>query len=468
MTDQSLDQHAIASYLNIPREGWSILDKRDSLVLLHYNEDSLNDSKLNHIRGLVLDINDSNISTICNSFMHTPILLSNKINRYPNNLLLTKNRERIQTDGLKTVMNRGLDGVVVRLFKWKGNVYFSTFKKLYNLTTEDSKNFKSRWGSSQTFIQMWENLGGPTDELFEDSDNYCYTFIIVHPELMVGSLENVGNGKIVHIDTSLLPGSSSLSGSSSRTRKAIVFPHQFKSCMIGDNPPINLDEANDFLSKGWGSVSIRDFKDHRLSNGEFVIISQYSNGQLRSMYRVHSDGYQWRVNLRNGDQNIKHRLYCLLSDSYMDTNNNVFYRKFNGKYPIKAGTDLSTAESRYKYIISLFYDSLNVANKEKMGDPDKFFDQFIVDRKQCIDDLWNLFKSLKNIEDGNDTGMKKFPGLPPPRVLHIFDNVTKVSDNSGYDELYDIIMRELGHSLYKIMKYTKSLTLVEGIDNLTI
>ena len=67
-----------------------------------------------------------------------------------------------------------IDGTMINVFKFNGQIYLSTRSCL---------NAKCRWFSSQTFAEMFTQCLGKSPEKLDSLDmNYCYSFIIQHPD----------------------------------------------------------------------------------------------------------------------------------------------------------------------------------------------------------------------------------------------------------------------------------------------
>ena len=228
-------------------EHWNICDSipSEGLYLVHYTN-SANLSKYGWIKGIVIDIFNKVI--VCSSFGHVKTIVSNKIEESNEKIIITDtlgNKKYYPKNKIK--INIGFEGTLIRVFKHNGNVYHSSHHKL-------SVN-NSKWGNSITFKKMYEILGGPSnDELFnKDSiySPYCYMFILVHPEIINVTKQDIGNGYIVYLGAKKMwnkeyknPGKIKHSPTIIKTINKV--PNKIiEKNIIVSSPIISVDEAND-------------------------------------------------------------------------------------------------------------------------------------------------------------------------------------------------------------------------------
>lgn len=194
----------IGNVLGIPLElesKWDIIDwyprtEDYELVLCHYNDEFDPDVRANApllgIRGVIVDVKTKRV--VCRSFGHTSklevytplgedeqniIVHDTKVTTYATNdplqtpaytmgiLLLPKD---------STMLYLGNESLVVRFFKYKGKVFFSTYKRI--------DGTKSTWGGRQNFWEMFKDVtpGFNPESLFGDEENspYTYVFLVNH------------------------------------------------------------------------------------------------------------------------------------------------------------------------------------------------------------------------------------------------------------------------------------------------
>jgi len=140
---------------------WEIYDDISDrgLFLLH----SKIEPKISGLpRGVVVDIENGVV--VCDSFGFTPVVSLDLLKTLPNSEDISVVDEFINrhifTAGHYTV-TPAYEGVVIRAFKHESVVYFSTHKRL------DCS--RSRWGSSDYFLDIYKRLGGPqAEDLFPE------------------------------------------------------------------------------------------------------------------------------------------------------------------------------------------------------------------------------------------------------------------------------------------------------------
>jgi hypothetical protein len=316
-------------------EDWDIIDSvnigvGEDLVLAHYTDECDDLENYGKVRGVVVDIKRKFIA--CKSFGYSPIATTNHLSLSPDGSLSVidnDNNKHMFPAGQFTV-RRGYEGVIIRVFKHGGKVYSSTFRRL-NIA-------KSRWGSAKTFLEMYKECGGPDFETLFDSaaqwSPFVWIFIVVHPQLLTASKQNVGEGyvKLLGIerlwDPTKPPGGLDVKQVEQVARDDVkVAAETFGSVAKGVTYPVSLtiDEANQHLTTGWyDPKTMIDIKqqDERVTPGEFLFVYGYQVpvGQLgqvgtqfiTSILRIQSHAYTWRANIRDNDPNIKHRFYDLM------------------------------------------------------------------------------------------------------------------------------------------------------------
>jgi hypothetical protein len=186
----------IASILKIDvdRSQWEVTDSipEKGLYMVHYT-DGADMTKYGHVRGTVIDVERKYV--VAKSFGFSPIATISSLAASAGGDLVVKDDTGNCHDfkAGNYSLRRGFEGVILRIFKHDGVVYTATHRRL-NIE-------KSRWGNSTPFIQMYKDLKGPEpDSLFDKSkafSPYCWVFIITHPELLVGTKQNVGPGYVV-------------------------------------------------------------------------------------------------------------------------------------------------------------------------------------------------------------------------------------------------------------------------------
>lgn len=186
----------ISAILDIENSAaWEVIssDPDQHLYMVHHKPEA-DLSKYGNIRGIVVDTNAKTV--VCRSYGYTPTVISNELKPVDNELILTDEmgfNHTLNTE--KCLFKTGFEGTLINVFKHNGVVYRTTRKRL------DAG--KSRWGNSKTFMEMYWSLGGPTDEMLFDPESkfspYVHSFIIVHPDVLIVSKDNIGEGYLVYL-----------------------------------------------------------------------------------------------------------------------------------------------------------------------------------------------------------------------------------------------------------------------------
>jgi hypothetical protein len=161
-----------------------VYDSRDNLELYHYDY-HVNDGDFEkNVRGWIYDKEAKRL--VAKGLAQFKVIITDAVT---------------ENDG--KLFYEGYEGVVVRVYRNKGTTYISTNKKI------DCS--KSRWGKSKYFKDMYLSLGGKMGTLFvsetfeeseiPDTSPFCYLFLVVHPDLALVSKQDIGEGKIIYIDT---------------------------------------------------------------------------------------------------------------------------------------------------------------------------------------------------------------------------------------------------------------------------
>ena len=304
----------IAPFLNLqPSDPFDIVSENDRLTMIHYRNDA-DEEEFGHLRGVVVDRQTG--VTVATSYPYS-------IPTIAPYLALSDGRVgfgdySIPEDQLRIKI--GSEGTLIHVFKHAGQIYRSTRKRL--------DPGKSRWGNSKTFGDMYWDLGGPQDnDLFsEDKDYspYCHSFIMVHPDVLVASKEDVGTGYMVYLGPKKMWSTENCPYPLDQVDDQIHFPETVtRSDLLNPENRVrvicpelaDLEAANKHLLFGFyeGFEGYENL-DPRLLPGEFLILEDTSNGK---MYRVESPAYAWRSAVRNNDPNLLHRFYELVDWTYV-------------------------------------------------------------------------------------------------------------------------------------------------------
>lgn len=252
---------------------------------------------------------------------------------YKVNKVIASFYEEVETQCVSSVsgyehlrMQIGFEGTILRVFLHGGKVYCSTARKL------DCS--KSRWGSKTSFKTLYESLGGRYD-FFDKTKLYSphvYFFVVSHPDLLIASKQEVGNGFLVYLgcyssySETTCPYSTECCDFTLREPNTTYSFTEAQEKQVYLKPGyLTVEQANSHLANGfWVSES----NDPRTSSGEFLVCSQQTEGSLMPrMIKLVSPAYEFRCMVRGNDPNLLHRFYCLLEDARMDP------KSYLDKYP---------------------------------------------------------------------------------------------------------------------------------------
>jgi hypothetical protein len=308
----------VADILHLPDiNGWSVIDSDEDvhLAMVHY-ADNADMSIYGHLRGLLVDTEVG--AVIADSFGYTPTAITSELQESNGSISIRDKSNSNHVFSLDdVVIKRVFEGVVIRVIWHKGKCYRMTHRKINPL--------RSRWGSSKTFISMYEEAGGPTpDQLFDTTKPYsntCYDFLVVDPSLLVGTRQKVTRPYIVCLAQRTMdvkrPVEEVAPGHVSFTTTDIIGGAVTES-MIHDPKQLSLQEANHHLKFGYYNSFEND--DNRQLTGEAVIMYRMTNGVVSDIVKVHSPAYEWRLSLRGNNPNITNQFYLLLNSVYNDIN----------------------------------------------------------------------------------------------------------------------------------------------------
>jgi hypothetical protein len=290
-----------------------LYDSSETHELLHMAEKSNS-----IIRGIIRRKDNHKVKAVSH-YIELPVIVS------PTQTI----KEVLKVDNGIYTFTRGYEATAIRVWTDDGVVHASTHKRI------DPSN--SRWGNTASFSEMYSELNGPTDILFNQPDsneNWCFMFLMVCPPVMIGTFDPETNYIIFIgcIDTAepsriLLPTTDFIT----RTMPDVRLPSQF-----------TVDEAEIYLQYGWGRQpsilgidGIERFvdpeKDTRLGTGEFVIATKWKGepwlSDIESIDQIMSTSYSYRCEIRNNNPNLWNRLFSLSNDARRDIN------EYNSLYP---------------------------------------------------------------------------------------------------------------------------------------
>jgi hypothetical protein len=321
----------------IDHRGWTVLSAQDGLYLVHALKGQ--EGKYPQLRGVIVDPVRRRI--VANGYGHAPTVVANELHPEPDGSLALTDEHGFHhrfAPGMFTVAPE-YNGVVIRIYRYQGRTYFSSYKTIDAERSRRSKDYPY-------FRTIYDNCGGPPmDELFALPDGtlplespWVYMFLLVHPCFLQATRQNVGDGYVVHLGTIRLldaPGDdmpAELTGSTEVQLDAQDRTLYKMGQYLDIDGDIDWQKATDYLQHGlflphyWG--------DPRMDQGEaLVLYSLDSTVQGTNGYPVavviQSFSYHWRASLWDNHTNLVHRYFILMDDAEP---NHLSERDFHAKY----------------------------------------------------------------------------------------------------------------------------------------
>lgn len=331
-------KNKIATILNIPNNNsWQIVDAHpeQGLYLIHYTSDA-SMIRYGSIRGIVVDVPHQVI--VARSYGFTPLALSSSLTiaEYDNKIHLNdaiNPNVTYQLDPETTKFYPGFEGALIRVFLHNGHVYHSTHRKLEFETL--------KWGSSPSYLEIYQELGGPSDDqLFDLSKKYSpyvHIFMLAHLDLQVASktqtpaLVYLGSRQMWDPKAAPYPQNEidSLDRGVAATDK---FDSSSDEPIVYAPSPMSLDEVNHHLNFGFYETFDVSHLEERLWLGEFIVAFLYKNDELTGVIKIESPSYHWRMSIRDNNPNLLHQFFLLSDGKFIQADNDpereVYLRKF--------------------------------------------------------------------------------------------------------------------------------------------
>jgi len=513
----------VAAHLKLASElysFWDIVDKypaeNSKLVMVHYNKQFDRDNRLHeplkNIRGVVVDLETGAI--IADSFGYTenmpcyePLILE-KSPGYPQGVLrmMTTRKLYVNTiesnpeeapkvgvgyrdfDMSQVQLFPGYEGVLVRVFLWHGQTFFSTYKKI------DATG--SFWGSRMPYFKIYQSLGGPElKSLFgpeEQFSPYCHFFLITDNQLRLASstrdnrLFYLGVHKVwdetvfahdyapyMHLEDfqlnfpktspvtsafspDLNHGATEMSAISVDLANKWAFPDmlvtpfpktpEVDEYKVQENELVpDYDPVNGRLRNVFGHRLKRKMADDRLAGGDFLIMYvRQADGSTR-VYRVDPPGSAFRAEITNNNP-VFYNQFVVKTSEFHKASPDAIARGYpelrdDNNKPL----DLSKPEIRLHYWHSLFYRAVPPSYKKEVENYDQRFNTDI----QRITDF--IAREVPKITDPEE---QKRIGNKTHGVWHRFLDIRSTAANGGrklHFSIQGLLRRENGVSLYKMI-----------------
>lgn len=302
--------------------GWSEIDRRGKLSLIHYN-DNADMSQVGQLRGILIDVERGLV--IGSSYGFTPTVRLDNLS-FVDGQLTVQDEQGYPHTFCKNdiVIKKCYEGVIMRVVFYEGECLRFTHKKIRPL--------KSRWATATPlFTKMYQDAGAPRDtDLFNVDKLYspwCYTFLIVHPSLLMATKLNVEKPFAVFLNVERMW---------SQLPDVEMSDCEFEQVHSFDNAvllpkELTVEEANDHLKFGYHH-KVNSSSDPRNSCGESVIVYNYLEGRLSDVVKINSLAYDHRFQLRGSDPNLYHQFFVLMDSSQPDLTDYIKFQDFTRKF----------------------------------------------------------------------------------------------------------------------------------------
>ena len=487
---------------------WRIQDKNteENLYLVHHTEDA-DMNVYDFMRGVIIDLKLR--AVVSRGRLASPIVTTNELKITEGVLhLIDENKQEYKLN--KFSVERGYESTTLYIWKHNGNIYFSTNK------TINARS--SKWGKSQTFEEIYTELGGPDPNLFfpEESrySNRTYEFLIVHKDLLNVTKLPIDSGFIVFVGVKMNW------ETNSEEFKDIV--DQFidteirivegtdklylnsKTPFIHTPSDLTIEDANHHLRYGFYEKQDFSMIDTRLTPGEFLIVFSFDEkGKINKIIKVQSEAYKWRSELRNQNANLKYRLFELLTKSYSSNSEHPedVYDRFTDEFPVMGHKEiveltkllksgpiiiypqdkdyttqrfLSMLEKREQRFYNIFLCFLMVVPLCFQEYVISLYQELNKDRAELIEWIKKIDREHISLEDERFHRVKNIITEARKQANYTFDHPNSYTKGQSIQfifskNIYSFIMKERGDSLYKLvrlMNVIKSQQRGTGNDNI--
>lgn len=309
---------------------WSVVDEdaENKLALPHYSK-TANTNIYGHIRGVIVDTELGIV--LAESFGYTPTVIIRNPKLFGETFTVKDIDGVDHTFHLATaVMKRAFEGVVLRVFWHKGQLFIVTHKRI------DSA--RSRWGSSKYFVTLYKEAGGPTaEQLFDTSKPFsdtCYDFLVVDSALLVGSRQRVTKPYLVLLAErkydSQRPAEQMAPARGDFTATTTI-NGSIDESFIHKPETLSAEEACNFLQYGYYDPFTTE--DPRMGTGEELIVyEQDADGNIVDIVKIRGLDADFRIKMRGDNPNIKNQFYSKLDLCYPDLNSRDAWVAFQNNF----------------------------------------------------------------------------------------------------------------------------------------
>lgn len=528
----AVDMNAIKTFvgaaLHIPESLWGFWDVIDlypadapRLALAHYNEqfDHYNRAHepLRKIRGTIVDLATG--AVVCDSYGYTQtlplyapldefasaenpagsILVQTEMGTYFNPFeIAPEEPAKLQIGTLEfnkanSRLSLGYEGVLIRIFKWNGQVFVSTHRRI--------DGSRSKWGGRDLFINLYQKLGGPDPaSLFgeEPFSPYCHQFLVVDNEIRLAT--STRDNRILYLGVKQLwdvtlaaqggpyfwsgdfelrvpavgakPEPPVFSQDLNRsmfqqqsvdvaTANKFVFPHSFaprvpsggEAAAYGakENEIVLDYTPNGTVNEVFFNPASESIFDERLNGGDFLILyTQLPNGET-IVYRLEPAAFEYRIMVTGNDPNFYHR-FVVEMVQFTKGNPADLLEKYPRYADASGRLDLSDVTNRQTYWWSLFYGAVAPAFKDEV---EKYFTQYGQDIKKVAHFITHEFQNVHDEEEKkriNENTARRFTDL-----YRIAADTAARERRSPFGVIVSLLYKETGPSLYKMITTVRNI-----------
>lgn len=457
------------------------------LVLVHYTDnfdpDDRSHDPLHQVRGVIVDLYKREVAARTYGYTqdmpsHGPIEESETHYYIHTDVCEGKDRVRVAPGTMtlpksRTKLFLGYEGVMVRVFKRYGKVFFSTHRRI------DAT--PSSWMGRRPFYDLYKELNGPElESLFdpaEDSPTHYHHFLVAHDELRLCS--STCDNRLIYL------GVMGTGGSELAIPEDKEYP--FSNAPVRPmvrQPSVDTKTANKFLYPSTyaaplpknskytmkpGEILVRYSRDGkgieqvyytktmqkpdpRLAGGDTVIILTEDESGRQVVYRLVSPAFEYRASITQDDPNLYHAFVLGLVEFVKADAKEIrqtwpVYLDETGK-PYR----LHVPEDRRLYWWSIFYDAVAPAYKKEV---DEYY-------KRYIKDVKSVAKFVLYEYDGiQDPELKRLiTGKTASRIQdlkHVARDVAIRKRISPFQAMVELLYNETGQSIYKMATTAKAI-----------
>jgi len=393
----------------------------------------------------------------------------------------------------------GYEGAMVRLFKWNGQVFFSTHRRI------DAS--RSNWGGRTSFFELYKKLGGPEIDTFFGAEPYspfCYMLLVAHNEIRLATSTRdnriifigvkkvwdeekyASEGKPYSWSGELKPKIPSIPVVNQNTfstnldhsmivqpsvdvatANKFLFPNQFAKDIPTTNEAaqynakdheilVDYNDAGNAVNEVFFKRLPQRIADEKLAGGDFIILYTKSADGNTIVYRLESPAFQYRVEITGNDPNLYHRFAVEMVNFYKAEPKTL--KDTYPQYISDQGLSLSLDQpnDRQIYWWSLFYDAVPPSYKDEVDTYFKRYDNdinkvatFIMSEYPRIIRMDSLSEELKRM---NENTKRRFEDLRTKALASAHAN-----GQSPHTAIRNMLFKETGPSLYKMISTVRNL-----------